>query len=144
MSLECRALNLSDIHHFNPLSSRCSVGPSLGSPDQEPPTSEAGWPPVFQSPFFNRTASAERSILLSDGSRSKSFGPKKVSFFENIEIFEYEGIESNAEIMRVLWKWPNQDHLAAISGSSENDIGTPWKFYSIRTSHYASRRSPME
>eukprot|EP00434_Breviolum_minutum_P033294 symbB.v1.2.029458.t1/scaffold3225.1/size60752/1 len=80
---------------------------------EEPPEGDGGsWPPQ-RSPFFNRTQSAGQSILMDQRSKSltssQSFR-KKVSFFEHIEVMEYEALDpSTQEIMRALWKWPTED-----------------------------------
>eukprot|EP00435_Cladocopium_sp_Y103_P003869 s420_g1.t1 len=85
---------------------------------EEPPdeSNGTGWPPQ-RSPFFNRTESAGPSILMDQARRSMSMGSsqsfrKKVSFWENIEVLEYEGLDqSTQELMRALWKWPNEDDI---------------------------------
>lgn len=85
---------------------------------EEPPdeSNSSEWPPK-RSPFFNRTQSAGQSILMDQARRSMSLNSsqsfrKKVSFWEHIEVLEYEGLDqSTQELMRALWKWPTEDDI---------------------------------
>jgi len=88
-------------------------------PEEPPDESGTDWPPktFIRSPFFNRTESVGPSILMDQARRSMSMGSsqsfrKKVSFWENIEVLEYEGLDqSTQELMRASWKWPTEDDI---------------------------------